>query len=151
MSYELFRNVLTMNLCQVMPPDKIDEVLKAVDISASDFEVQRKPMAIITTGSIPEVVKMYLGTRIVANLSKGTIDQYRYKLFHFFNAVNKPYADITPNDIRMYLYTFKVEHNVSDNYLDNIRRVLNSFFSRSPGTRRNWNSMAATSTASGPA
>ena len=126
--YENFRTVLTMNLCSVLPSDQIGEVLQAVDVSLNDFEISRKQMDLIAPATVPDVIRHYLGTRAVANLSMETLKQYRYKLVHFFDYVRKPYTDITPNDIRMYLYSYKSEHHVSDNYLDNIRRVLSCFF-----------------------
>ena len=126
--YENFRNVLTMNLCSVLPSDKINDVLKAVDISMSNFELSRKKTALITTTAVPDVVKMYLASRAVSNLSIGTLNQYKYKLFNFFQTVQKSYLDITANDIRMYLYSFKAERGSSDCYMENIRCVIDTFF-----------------------
>ena len=126
--YENFRTVLTMNLCNVLPADQLPDVLQAVDVSLNDFEITKKNMDLIAPATVPDVIRHYLGTRAVANLSMETLKQYRYKLVHFFDYVRKPYTDITPNDIRMYLYSYKSEHHVSDNYLDNIRRVLSCFF-----------------------
>ena len=127
-SYENFRTVLTMNLCNVLPADQLQDVLQAVDVSLNDFEITRKEMDLIAPAGVPDVIRHYLGTRAVANLSMETLKQYRYKLMHFFEYVQKPYCDITPNDVRMYLYAYKAEHHVSENYLDNIRRVLSCFF-----------------------
>lgn len=128
-AYEKFRTVLTMNLCSVLNADRINEVLKAVDITMSDFDVSQKQMAIIPATGTPEVVKYYIGSKAVANKSIKTLAQYRYKLVNFFNSVRKSYSDITANDIRMYLYNYKIEHHASDRYLENIRTTLNGFFS----------------------
>ena len=126
--YENFRTVLTMNLCSVLPPDRLNDVLQAVDISLSDFEISRKQMDLITSSGIPEVVKMYIASKAISNLSVKTLNQYRLKLISFFGAVRKSYMDITPNDIRMYLYNYKAEHHVGDRYMENIRITLNTFF-----------------------
>ena len=126
--YEQFRTVLTMNLCNVLPPNQISEALKAVDISMSNYELCRKSVDLIPVGGVPDVVKHYLASRAIANLAHGTLVQYRYKLENFFRTICKSYADITTNDIRLYLYNFKAEHNSSDCYMENIRGILNNFF-----------------------
>ena len=127
-AYEKFRTVLTMNLCSVLNADRIKDVLKAVDITMSDFDVSPKQMAIITAEGTPDVVRYFIGSKAIAGRSVKTLAQYRYKLISFFDTVKKAYSDVTSNDIRMYLYKYKVEHNASDCYLENIRITLNGFF-----------------------
>ena len=127
--YENFRTVLTLNLTSVITdPETLKNVLSMVDITMNDYEISRKPMEIIPANGIPEVVKYYLASKGVANLSKNTLKQYRYKLIHFFSTVNKSYMDVQANDIRIYLFNFKMERNASDCYVDNVRITLNSFF-----------------------
>lgn len=129
-AYETFRTVLTMNLCRaVQDPETLRGVLEAVDVTMHDFDLSKKPLEIIPAAGVPEVVKIFLASKGIANLSPGTLKQYRYKLDHFFSTVRKSYLDITTNDIRIYLYNFKVERNVSDSYVDNVRITLTSFFS----------------------
>lgn len=128
-SYEEFRTVLIMNLCSAVTAEQMPAVLAAVDITMDDFEICRKQMALITADGLPDVVKHYIAAKAVSNRSMKTLTQYRYKLVNFFDTVKKSYMDITANDIRMYLYRYKVEHNASDRYLDNIRTTLNGFFS----------------------
>lgn len=128
-TYENFRTVLTLNLCSVISdPEQLNNVLKMVDISLNDFEISRKQMDIIPATGFPEVAKYYLASKGIANLSKNTLKQYRYKLVHFFDTVKKAYSEITANDIRIYLFNFKSERGASDSYVDNVRITLNSFF-----------------------
>lgn len=131
-AYENFRTILTVNLCSVIADqDLLRDVLNMVDISIGDFAISKKPMEIIPAcnGGLPEVVKYFLAARAISNLSKGTLKQYRYKLDHFFKTVRKSFADVTANDIRIYLFNFKSERSASDSYVENIRITLNSFFS----------------------
>ena len=128
-AYERFRTVLTMNLCNaVQDPAVLKAVLSAVDISMADYEITPKATDIIPATGTPEVVKLYLASKAIASLSMKTLRIYRYKLINFFRDVPKSYMDITPNDIRMYLYQYKATHNGSDAYMENIRITLNSFF-----------------------
>lgn len=128
-NYENFRTVLTLNLSTVIDDQEmLKNVLSMVDLSMQNFEISNKPLDIIPASGFPEVAKYYLASKGVSNLSKGTLKQYRYKLTHFFDTVKKPYTDITANDIRIYLFSFKQERNASDCYVDNVRITLNSFF-----------------------
>ena len=128
-SYERFRTVLTMNLCNVVQdPSVVNAVLSAIDITMSDYDLSPKQTDIIPITGTPEVVKLYLTSKAIANLSMKTLKIYRYKLENFFHDLPKSYLDITPNDIRMYLAKYKFAHNASDSYMDNIRITLNSFF-----------------------
>ena len=128
-TYENFRTVLTLNLCSVInDSEQLNNVLKMVDITLNDFEISRKSMDIIPATGFPEVAKYYLASKGIANLSKRTLQQYRYKLEQFFDTVKKAYSDITANDIRIYLFNFKNERHVSDCYVDSVRVTLNSFF-----------------------
>ena len=61
-------------------------------------------------------------------LVKNTLKQYKYKLFNFFKAVRKGINDVTANDIRLYLYSYRENNNASDCYLESIRVTIHSFF-----------------------
>ncbi len=127
--YENFRTVLMLNLTSVVTdPEIMKNVLSMVDITMNDFDISRKPMDIIPATGLPEVVKYYLASKAIANCSKGTLKQYRYKLINFFNTMKKAYSDILPNDIRIYLYNYKMEHNADDSYMESIRTTLHGFF-----------------------
>lgn len=125
---ERFRAILTMNLLNVVQKEQIEDVLKAVDITLSNFDLIRKKMELITISDVPEVVKIYLASKAISNTKINTLTQYKYKLINFFSEIKKPFTDITTNDIRIYLHAYKVEHNASDNYMENIRCTLNRFF-----------------------
>lgn len=126
--YERFRSILLMNLYGTMPMEQVDHVLKAVDISMHSFDIKRKDMDIIPAYSTPEVLKYFLASKAIANIGMGTLKQYKYKLDHFFKTVNKCYADISTNDIRIYLFNFKAERGICDRYLDNVRITINTMF-----------------------
>lgn len=127
-SYENFRTVLAMNLCKFLQSDQLKAVLETIDITMADYEISKKSVEIIHETGFPEVAKCFLASKAISNLSQGTLNLYRYKLVHFFNTVKKSYTDVTANDIRVYLYNFKIEHNAADSYVDCIRVTLHNFF-----------------------
>lgn len=127
-SSESFRQELASRLAAVLPQDQLTDALAAFDLTSAGYTITEKETALATVPGIPEVVKFFIASKAVENCSMGTLNQYRYKLLNFFSAVRKSYADITANDVRVYLYDLKQARPVSDSYLDNIRRTLSSFF-----------------------
>lgn len=128
-SYENFRTILALNLCTItQDPALLGDIMSMVDMTMGDFEISRKSMDIIPAEGVPDVVKYYLATKTLSGRSKKTLKQYHYKLINFFNTVKKSFIDITTLDIRNYLSMYKINHNASNSYLNNIRITLNSFF-----------------------
>ena len=128
-SSESFRNELVSKLIEELPQDQVGKITSLLDATLSDYDVTRKPVSIIPIGGIPEVVKIFIASKAVANASTGTLHLYKLRLVDFFSMCKKPFQDVTANDIRLYLYYYKESRSASNSYLDNIRRILNSFFS----------------------
>lgn len=127
-SSESFRNELAAKLMSAIPQDQVAAVLSVLDVTLSGYDVSRKQVELIISDGVPEVVKYYIASKAVANLSEGTLKIYRLRLVDFFTMTKKSYQDITANDIRMYLFYCRNQRNASDAYLDNIRRILHTFF-----------------------
>ena len=126
----VFRSEFAAQLMGRIPQDQISAVLSALDAVLPGYEIRRSQVAIINSdGSVPEVVKFFIASKAVANLSMGTLKIYRLRLVDFFSRVRKPFTEVTANDVRMYLYYYKTERNASDHYLDSIRKTINIFYS----------------------
>lgn len=125
---ESFRNELITKLSNYLSPDQLQSVLADFDVTSVGYDIIRKPMDLITMSGLPEAVQWFLDAKALSNLSHGTIKQYAYRLTDFFRSVNKPFNDISATDIRCYMNRFKKERNASGGYLDDIRKILNSFF-----------------------
>lgn len=126
---ESFRNEVVSKLLDSLPQDQLKDVVAVIDSAMTGYDIQRKQVSIIPVDEIPEVVKIFIASKSVENLSFATLKVYRLRLIDFFKHVKKPYDDVRPNDIRLYLYYYKDQRNASDHYLDEIRRVINSFYS----------------------
>lgn len=129
MSSENFRNEFTSRLLSSLPYDQTRNVLSIFDKTSTNYDIRRKQMSIIISDGIPEVVKYFIASKAVENTSENTLNIYKLRLIDFFTVIKKSIYDIETNDIRLYLYYYKEKRGASDSYLDNIRRILNSFFS----------------------
>lgn len=126
---ESFRNEIVSRLYDSLPQDQLKNILQVLDSAISGYDISRKQVEIIPRNGIPKVIKYFIASKAVENLSETTLKIYRLRLIDFFDHVRKPYMDVTTNDIRMYLFFYQEQRHASDHYRDQIRRELNSFFS----------------------
>lgn len=127
-SSETFRSQMVSRLYDTIPQDQLQSVIAVLDSALQDYEITRKPVTLVPASGIPEVVKHFLVSKAVENLSRGTLKIYGLRLEDFFRRIQKPFSDVRANDIRLYLGWYKTEKHASDSYLDNIRRILSAFF-----------------------
>lgn len=82
-----------------------------------------------SVSSNEELLKLFETAKKVEGCSQKSIKYYKYVLEQFFKSVREPIQQITTDDIRQYLETYLAKSKTSKISLDNIRRVLSSFFS----------------------
>ena len=132
-AYEQLKNAFLVELNDMMPgmPGEIaDRIGRALDRAAHKFEVTVKETAIaLYANAVPEVVKIYIAVKKTEGLSDATLYNYARTLKMFFTAVGKQPADVTANDIRMYLYEYQQQRKVSNRTLDKYREMICWFFS----------------------
>ena len=91
--------------------------------SKSDFEKQKDK------NINKKYIDLFISAKEVEGCSKRTLNYYRNIVDSLVVAINKEIKNIETNDIRLYLSDFKENHNCTAVTIDNIRRVLSSFFS----------------------
>lgn len=75
-----------------------------------------------------EMLDVFIARKITDGKSKNTITLYRGQLTRLLSCLNKPCSEITENDLFKYLAMYKQTRNVSNRYLDDLRRIMSSFF-----------------------
>lgn len=75
-----------------------------------------------------EAIKMFFVAKRVQGCTDRTLQCYKTTLKMFFEFIEKSISKITTNDIRYFLAVKKERDHVSDTHVDNIRRVLSTFF-----------------------
>lgn len=128
MYYEQFRNDLTAALLLNHSPEDITTILAAVDQTAAAYEFSRKSTDLIVVEDLPQTVKLFLASMAIENKSPRTLKNYRLTLANFFAAVQMPFDTVTTNDIRSYLYHYKIQHNIQDSAIDRIRSVIHRYY-----------------------
>lgn len=128
--YEHFRNEFLHRASEAgMGQQTITDALKVMDGMATLYEVSRKETALAEYHEeLPELVKIYIVCKKIEGLSEKTLEAYMRMLRIFFRDMRKPVAQITANDIRVYLVRYQQIRCCSNISLDKYRQYLASFF-----------------------
>ena len=76
-----------------------------------------------------KMLEMFLAAKKIEGCSKKSLDYYQSTITNMLIKVGKNFKHISTNDLRDYLSNYQNKSNVSKVTLDNLRRILSSFFS----------------------
>lgn len=109
--------------------DQLEIILDSLDYVAFNYEVQRKQTQIVLyNNELPQLAKIYIVSKSVEGYSKDTLYNYTRMLTKFFFTIQKSPEQVTTNDIRVYLYMYQQERNISNRSLDKIRDTISGFY-----------------------
>lgn len=77
----------------------------------------------------PDLLPLFLTAKEVEGCSPRTITYYESTIQHMATTLAKPFTQVESDDIRRYLAEYENTHAVGKVTIDNIRRILSSFFS----------------------
>lgn len=75
------------------------------------------------------LIAMFIAAKKIEGCSENTLKYYHNTLNKMFAFIAKDICNIDTNDLRLYLSSYQSTHNSSKITLDNIRRIMSSFFS----------------------
>ena len=129
MSYESFRaDFISRMVEKGTTTESLCGLLSVIDDMSNGYEFTPKTTDIIISNGVPDAVRIYIASKSIQNLAKGTLENYRSTLTHFFETIRHPVDEVTTNDIRIYLHAYKQERKVRDATIDHVRIMLNGFY-----------------------
>lgn len=94
------------------------------------YEVQERTTEIVVRdGSAEGLLRKFLATKRIEGKSENTIKYYNDVIGTFVNRLDRRLHEITAFDLRLYLSMYKEQRKVNNRTLENMRKVLSSFFS----------------------
>lgn len=131
--YEQMKNLFLSELETLLPDisgEISSRVVQALDKACYGYNIVEKSVALTTyIDPIPQMVKVYLAIKKTEGLSEDTLKNYGRVLKAFFLWAKKQPQEITPLDIRMFIYNYQQTNRVSDRTLDKYRQMICWFFS----------------------
>lgn len=75
-----------------------------------------------------EWFRMFFISKKLQGLADRTLKAYKVELIRVLGQINKPYDEITSDDIKYYLACYQLAGTATSVTIDNVRRYLNTFF-----------------------
>ena len=125
---------LIYEICRIMSPHLSSE---------QNIRLEKTLNQVLTNFSIPDfssdmtdndkenntsLINQFLSAKKIEGCSENTLKYYCNTLTNLISALQKNICEVTTNDLRLYLSNYQSSHNTSKVTLDNIRRIMSSFF-----------------------
>ena len=121
----------------------ITEIIESLKEDFNDYEIciiERKLFKVLKDKEVIDVIKTqpqsneealvsFLAAKKIEGCSNRSISFYQTTLQKMFISITKIYYSITTEDIRLYLSQYQEKNNISKSTVDNMRRIISSFFS----------------------
>ena len=128
MSFEAFRADLISRMVPQIPGEQLHAVLNILDEMSQSWEFSTKCTAIITSGGLPDAVRLYIASKSIENVKKSTLQNYLSTLKAFFSVVRHPVDEVTSADVRLWLNWYREQYHICTSTYEHKRIMLNSFF-----------------------
>lgn len=102
----------------------LEEYLADVEISTMD-----KTSVKIVENENETLTASFISAKRIEGCSEKTLTYYENTISVTLSQINKNLKQLTTDDLRLYLTEYQEKHNSSRVTIDNIRRILSSFFS----------------------
>ena len=100
--------------------DALTEALRGVSVNYEDTTPKQEER---------DAVEAFITAKRIEGCSEKTLKYYRKTIESMLSAIAKMASQITTDDLRKYLTTYQTQRRSSKVTIDNIRRILSSFFS----------------------
>lgn len=125
---ENFANEFVTKLSGKISDEALKTVLHELQVFSSNYEIQERETHLVPYESkIPDCYKVYMVAKKIEGVSQVTLKTYNYYLTDFFDHINRPFEEITTNDIRIYLYEVQQRTGICNRTLDGKRLAINTF------------------------
>lgn len=125
---ENFANEFISKLDGKISDEALRTVLQELQVFTSNYDIsQRETHVVPYQSNVPDCYRVYMVAKKIEGMSPESMKTYNFYLTDFFEHINRPFEQVTTNDIRIYLYETQKRTGVSNRTLDGKRLVINTF------------------------
>lgn len=125
---ETITNRIIQQMLSVLDNAQLKHLKRAIELTLSDYDIIEKADS-KKTDSDDVLVDKFIAAKRVEGCSEKSLSYYKSTITIMLSIIEKPIDRITTDDLREYLTRYQSEKNSSKVTIDNIRRILSSFFS----------------------
>ena len=126
---ERLKNDLLLLLNQYLDANVLRTIDTQIGMVLSNYEIEPPHTQLIPYEyKVPETIQIYIVTKKISGLSDKSLYLYNIVLNDFFRTIQKSNDKVIANDIRIYLYKYQKDHNISNRTLDCRRTIICSYF-----------------------
>ena len=126
-----FVNDVLRDMLAYLDNGQAEQLRKALLHNLSGYELQQSKHRAdedIVAENL-RLINAFLGAKRIEGCSEKSLAYYRKTIESMISKIRKGITHITTNDLRLYLTDYQTEKKSSKVTIDNIRRILSSFFS----------------------
>ena len=118
---------VTNALSSVLSHQQLKSLLDALNLSFIGYDVVKIETSLEDNSK--KLIDSFLAAKKIEGSSEKTIKYYRNTINSVMDEIGKQIVSINTDDIRLYLSNYQEKRKVSNVTIDNVRRILSSFFS----------------------
>jgi len=122
------KEIITEVLQRMLPylnNQQLDQLKSTVDSVLTKYEIAD----VSNIQPSEELTSKFIEAKRIEGCSEKTLNYYQKTIADMLSSVRKEAMHITTEDLRKYLTNYQEKKNISKVTVDNIRRILSSFFS----------------------
>lgn len=121
-------NEITQQMLPVLNNFELEKLQTALNLCLENYEIAEIKSDNVSNYNNQYFIELFLGAKKIEGCSYKTLNYYRATINNTLNRINKEVKNIVTDDLRKYLTKHQEEHSSSRVTIDNIRRILSSFF-----------------------
>ena len=121
-------NEIEQAMLNVLDNEQLSQLRKVLDYTFRNVSVTEKD-SVHTESNNQTLIDNFIAAKKVEGCSDKSISYYKSTIINALEKIEKEVVHITTDDLRSYLNNYQEESGASKVTVDNIRRILSSFFS----------------------
>lgn len=125
---EIIKNMILQQMVAFLDDNQYEKLNYILIKVLSDYQIKEMKNEISDKDN-QHFIDSFLSAKRLEGCSEKSLKYYQSTIEIVLDSINKSIKNITTNDLRNYLTNYQEEHGSSRVTIDNIRRILSSFFS----------------------
>lgn len=125
---EIIKNEILQNMIHQLKDEQYEKLKEVLDMILVNYKIEEIKDELNGEDN-QHYVESFLSSKRLEGCSEKTLHYYESTIQILLNKVQKHVKHVTTDDLRKYLTDYQNEHKSSRVTIDNIRRILSSFFS----------------------